>query len=278
MRQTGPIGVFDSGVGGLTVLKAIHQQLPHESILYFGDTARVPYGTRSPQEIIQFVQEILHWMTQEQVRLVVMACNTSSALALQAVMGQFDLPMLGMIQPAAQAATASGSRIGVIATPATAASGAYRRAITALNPSAQVWEVGCPAFVPLIEQNQIHTAKTRAVAQAYLAPLLDQGIDTLVYGCTHYPLLDPVIRELLPASVRRIDPAAQVAIATAQQLSASATRATRPPITPRFCVSDGPEQFAQIASQWLGYMPQVEHLVPHRRAPGPLAAGVAQSA
>ncbi|MGB3615677.1 MAG: glutamate racemase [Elainellaceae cyanobacterium] len=258
--SAGQIGVFDSGVGGLTVLNAIRNQLPHESILYFGDTARLPYGTRSRHEIIQFVQEILQWMEQEQVKLVVMACNTSSALALDDVSAQFAVPMLGMIEPAAQAATSGGQRIGVIATPATAASHAYKKAITAIAPGAQVWEVGCPAFVPLIEQNRIHHPDTRAAARTYLAPLLQQGIDTLVYGCTHYPLLDPVIKELLPPTVRRIDPAAQVAIATAQMVpsgySPCQTGATR------FCVSDRPDQFSRLASQWLGYLPRAERIVP----------------
>lgn len=274
----GPIGVFDSGVGGLTVLSAIQRLLPHEPLLYFGDTARVPYGTRSRQDIVQFVQEIVHWMTQEQVRLVVMACNTSSALALPEVCADFEVPLLGMIEPAAYAATAGGQRIGVIATPATAASHAYRRAITALNPTAQVWEVGCPAFVPLIEQNRIHTPETRATAQTYLAPLLERGIDTLVYGCTHYPLLDPVIKDLLPATVRRINPAAQVAIATAQHLTSDVSPALdlATAMRPRFCVSGCPEQFAQVASQWLGYLPQVEYVVPSlygvgaERQPSPL--------
>ncbi len=260
--STGQIGVFDSGVGGLTVLNAIHQLLPYESVLYFGDTARVPYGTRSSAEIIQFVREIVPWMQQEQVKLVVMACNTSSALALHQVQGEFAVPLLGMIEPAAQAAVMSGQRIGVIATPATAASHAYKTAINGLDPAAQVWEVGCPAFVPLIEQNRIHEAETQSVARTYLAPLLQKGIDTLVYGCTHYPLLDPVIRDLLPPTVRRIDPAAQVAIATAQMISPTVSPTSGPAARTRFCVSDRPDQFAHVASQWLGHSPRVERVVP----------------
>lgn len=256
--STGPIGVFDSGVGGLTVLKAIHQRLPHESVLYFGDTAHLPYGTRSRAEILQFVRGILGWMMQEQVKLVVMACNTSSALALQQVQTEFSVPMLGTIEPAADAATAAGSRIGVIATPATAASHAFKRAIAGINPQAQVWEVGCPALVPLIEQNRIHEPETRAIVRAYLKPLLQQGIDTLVYGCTHYPLLDPIVEDLLPAEVKRIDPAVQMAIATAQML----TPAGQSPATTRFCVSDRPDTFAHLAEQWLGYAPQVDQVVP----------------
>jgi len=264
---TGKIGVFDSGVGGLTVLNAIRERLPQESVLYFGDTARLPYGTRSRHDIIQFVQEILQWMEYEQVKLVVMACNTSSALALHQVSSEFTVPILGMIDPAARAATAGGRRIGVIATPATAASHAYKSAITALAPDAQVWEVGCPAFVPLIEQNRIHHPETRAVARDYLAPLLQQGIDTLVYGCTHYPLLDPVMKELLPPAVRRIDPAAQVAIATARMLPLSLVSCHNQSLqtgSTRFCVSDCPDRFSEVASQWLGYVPRVEQIVPSR--------------
>ncbi|MGF1515234.1 MAG: glutamate racemase [Elainellaceae cyanobacterium] len=255
--STGRIGIFDSGVGGLTVLKAIHRRLPHEPVLYFGDTARLPYGTRCEGEILQFVREIVDWMQQEQVKLVIMACNTSSALALHRVRREYAVPLLGMIEPAA-AQAAGGRRIGVIATPATVASHAYRSALARLNPAAQVWEVGCPKFVPLIEQNRIHDAETRSVVRAYLAPLLKQRIDTLIYGCTHYPLLDPVIEALLPPTVRRIDPAAQVAIAAAQMLPASACQS---PST-RFCVSGDPDAFSRLAGQWLGYRPKTERVVP----------------
>jgi glutamate racemase len=252
------IGIFDSGVGGLTVLRELYRQLPYESILYFGDTARLPYGTRSPGEILQFVREILTWMVQQQVKMVIMACNTSSALALEAVRSEFSLPILGVILPGARAAVEKGRRIGVIATPATAASNAYRRAILEMDPAVAVWQVGCPAFVPLIEQGRIDDPYTCEVAREYLAPLLQQQIDTLIYGCTHYPLLGPLLRSIVPDSVRLVDPAVHVVAAAASELELLGLRSTRPPLPTRFGVSGSPQQFAQLSVQWIGHTPSVE--------------------
>ena len=181
--QHSRIGVFDSGVGGLTVLRELYRQLPKESILYFGDTARLPYGDRSPSEIIQFVREILTWMAQENVKMVIMACNTSSALALEALRDEFNFPVLGVILPGARAAVRHGKRIGVISTPATAASNAYRNAIQEISPNAEVWQVGCPKFVPLIEQNRIYDPHTKEVARQYLNPLLEKNIDKIISMC-----------------------------------------------------------------------------------------------
>jgi glutamate racemase len=259
--QRSRIGVFDSGVGGLTVLREIYRHLPNESILYFGDTARLPYGTRSPAEIIQFVREILTWMISENVKMVIMACNTSSALALDLVRSEFNVPIVGVILPGARAAVQQGRRIGVIATPATASSHAYRRAILEVTPEAQVWQVGCPEFVPLIEQGRIHDPYTYEVAKEYLAPLLQQQIDTLIYGCTHYPLLAPVLRQILPPSVQLIDPAVWVATSVAQELELLGLRDNLPPLPTRFGVSGCPQQFAQLSVQWLGYTPAVEKVL-----------------
>jgi glutamate racemase len=258
--QRRPIGVFDSGVGGLTVLRELHRQLPHESILYFGDTARLPYGTRTAEEILQFVREILHWMVAQQVKMLIMACNTSSALALETVQREFDLPMLGLILPGARAAVQAGRRIGVIATPATAASNAYRQAILEVDAIARVWQVGCPEFVPLIEGNRIEEPYTREVAQRYLQPLIAQNIDTLVYGCTHYPHLEPVLRPLLPTSVRLVDPAHSLVSAAERELELMGLKNLDSEVaTPtQFCVSGSPRQFAALARSWLGYTPTVE--------------------
>ncbi|MBP0008208.1 MULTISPECIES: glutamate racemase [unclassified Roseofilum] len=255
-----PIGVFDSGVGGLTVLSELYRQLPQESIIYFGDTARLPYGTRSPEEIIQFVREIITWMEQQQVKMVVMACNTSNALALEAISDEFSTPILGLILPAARAAVAVGKRVGVIATPATAASQAYRQAMIEVDPTVQVWQVGCPEFVPLIEQNRINDPYTYEVARSYLQPLLQQNIDTLVYGCTHYPLLDSVIRQLLPKSVQVINPAVHVVKATGQELDLLGLRNAYAPKPTRFGVSGSPQQFTTRSLCWLGYTPLVEQV------------------
>ena len=161
--QSAPIGIFDSGVGGLTVLQQLKKQLPNESIVYFGDTARLPYGIRSQAEILQFTREIITWLQQQQVKMVIMACNTSSALALETVRQEFNIPILGVILPGAKAAVQQGKRIGVIATPATAKSNAYKQAILEIAPDAQVWQVGCPEFVPLIEQNRMADAIARGI-------------------------------------------------------------------------------------------------------------------
>ena len=269
--QRSRIGVFDSGVGGLTVLRELYRHLPNESILYFGDTARLPYGTRSQAEILQFVREILIWMVDQGVKMAIMACNTSSALALEAVRSEFDLPILGVILPGARAAVGLGKRIGVIATPATAASNAYRRAILEVDATVSVWQVGCPEFVPLIEQDRIYDPYTLEVAREYLAPLLQYRIDTLVYGCTHYPHLAPILRTILPRSVNLCDPAVHVVSAASQELDLLGLRNVRPPLATRFAVSGCPEQFAKLSVQWLGCTPEVEKVylpaMLHRQLP-----------
>ncbi|MFN6567683.1 glutamate racemase [Dendronalium sp. ChiSLP03b] len=256
--QRAPIGVFDSGVGGLTVLRQLYRQLPNESIVYFGDTARLPYGIRSKAEILQFAREILSWMQQQRVKMVIMACNTSSALALEIVRQEFNMPVLGVILPGARAAVQQGKRIGVIATPATAKSNAYKNAIVEIDRNVQVWQVSCPEFVPLVEQNRIDDPYTIEVARSYLEPLLQQEIDTLVYGCTHYPLLAPVLRSLLPPQVKLVDPAVQTVVACAQELDLLGLNNTYPPLPTRFVVSGCPQQFAQSGVQWLGHTPMVE--------------------
>jgi glutamate racemase len=246
--QFSPIGVFDSGVGGLTVLRELYRQLPRESILYFGDTARLPYGTRTKTEIIGFVRDILHWMTDQPVKMVIMACNTSSALALDEVRAEFPgLPILGVILPGAQTAVRKGKRIGIIATPATVASNAYERAIQEIEPSAAVWQVACPEFDP----------HTRRVAKEYLKPLIDRNIDTLVYGCTHYRHLAPVLQELLPSSVELVDPARSVVRAAEKELELLGLKNSDRPLPTRFAVSGDPDAFTRLSRQWLGYSPTV---------------------
>ncbi|HHP7229368.1 MAG TPA: glutamate racemase [Xenococcaceae cyanobacterium] len=254
------IGLFDSGVGGLTVLRQIYQRMPKESVLYFGDTARLPYGTRSAAEILALVREILDWMSKQDVKMIIMACNTSSALALETVRKEYNIPILGLILPGARAAVQRGKRIGVIATPATARSNAYRQAIQEIDPTAEVWQVGCPEFVMLIESNQLYTPYTKQVAQSYLQPLLARKIDTLIYGCTHYRHLDSVFRSILPAAVEIVDPAAYIAIAAEQELELMGLKNNQQPLPTRFCVSGSPQQFAELSQQWLGCLPQVENI------------------
>ncbi|MBE9077929.1 glutamate racemase [Romeria aff. gracilis LEGE 07310] len=260
LYSAGKIGVFDSGVGGLTVLREISRQLPQEAILYFGDTARLPYGNRSQAEILRYVREIIGWMMQLEVKMVIMACNTSSALALEAVQSEFPIPILGIILPGARAAVRCGRRIGVISTVATAASNAYRQAVLEADQKAQVWQVGCPEFVPLIESDRVFDPYTRQVAQRYLAPLLRSQIDTLVYGCTHYPHLAPVLKQLLPAAVTLIDPAQHLVTAAAQELDVLGLNNTGLVQPTEFYVSGSPLQFAQLSQQWLGYEPVVQQV------------------
>jgi len=256
-----PIGVFDSGVGGLTVLQEVHRQLPNESVVYFGDTARLPYGKRSPAEIIEYVYEILHWMQSEHVKMAIMACNTSSALALDIVRKDFDLPILGLILPGARAAVGKGKRIGVIATTATVKSEAYVRAICESDPQAQVFQVDCPEFVPLIESDRINDPYTMQVAKEYLRPLIDANIDTLVLGCTHYPHLSGVLRQILPSHVALVNPASYVVRAASQELDLMGLKCLdnrSDHAETRFFVSGDPDRFAQVSRRWLGKSPSVE--------------------
>jgi glutamate racemase len=260
-----PIGVFDSGVGGLTVLQELRGLLPDEPMLYFGDTARVPYGNRSAGEIIEFVYEILRWMQSQKAKMVVMACNTSSALALDIVRRDFEMPILGLILPGARAAVRKGRRIGVIATKATVQSEAYVHAIKESDPTAQVWQQACPEFVPLIEAGRLRDPHTLAVARDYVEPLLEAGIDTLVFGCTHYPHLKHVLREFVPPTVQFVNPATYVARAVVQELDLlglrrGECRELEDPTSTRFVVSGDPQQFAQVSGQWLGSMPMVEQV------------------
>lgn len=255
-----PIGVFDSGSGGLTVLRELHQQLRHESFLYFGDTARLPYGTRSQAEIIEYSRQILTWMSHVGVKMAIVACNTSSAWALDVVRSEFKIPIIGIILPGARAAVKRGKRIGVIATPATVASDSYRQAILEINPSVEVWQVACPEFVPLIETNQIHQPETAEIVQCRLQPLLAAQIDTLVYGCTHYPHLRPLMNTLLPRGIRQVDPAATLVKAVQQELKILRLTSLQKDSFTHFYVSGCPEQFAQLSAQWLGFVPVVEQV------------------
>lgn len=259
------IGVFDSGVGGLTVLRELTNRLPHESVVYFGDTARLPYGNRSKGEILRYVREIIAWMMGLEVKMVIMACNTSSALVLEEVRSEFPIPILGIILPGARAAVKSGKNIGVISTQATAQSNAYLQAVQEIDATAQVWQVGCQEFVPLIESNRIHDPYTLSVARRYIDPLIAKGIDTLVYGCTHYPHLAPVIEQFLPSTIRLVDPALHLTEAAARELEILGLSCPERPVgvsgpLTEFFVSGEAEHFAQISQQWLGYRPLVKQV------------------
>jgi glutamate racemase len=250
-----PIGIFDSGLGGLTVTRAIIERLPAESTVYFGDTARVPYGPKSPETVRRYSLEILHWLLGQGVKLVVIACNTSTAHALEALQAESPVPVIGVIRPGARAALAGtrGGPIGVIGTAGTIASDAYGRAIRTLRAEADVRQLACPLFVPLVEEGWFDHPATELVAREYLAPLLEAGIDSLVLGCTHYPLLKPLLARVLGPDVRLIDSAEETARAVAEQLTRdNLTAPTGNRVQHRFAVSDDEVRFRNVGSRFIG--------------------------
>ena len=218
-----PIGVFDSGVGGLTVVAALRERLPAETLVYLGDTARLPYGSKSPETVLRYTRSMVRFLARRQVKAVVVACNTASALAVPHLGGAVDgLPLWGVIEPGAERAAAEGrGRVGVIATASTTASGAYPEAIRRRRPQAEVLARACPLFVPLVEEGWTDDPVTEQVARRYLAPLLEEGIDTLLLGCTHYPLLTPVLSRVAGPEVLLVDSASAVAERVARDLEAA---------------------------------------------------------
>jgi glutamate racemase len=252
-----PIGIFDSGVGGLTVLRAVRERLPHEDTIYLGDTARVPYGTKSPATVERYALEDAAFLESKGVKLIIIACNTASALAGARLRREFKLPLLSVIGPGARAAvraTRSG-RVGVIATEATIESGAYEERIRDVGGERRmaVSSRACPLFVPFVEEGETDSKVTRLVAEQYLAPLREQEIDTLVLGCTHYPLLKKVIAETMGDGVVLVDSAEATAEEVARLLAERGLLNDQPSRGEgRFYVTDAARRFTRIASRFLG--------------------------
>lgn len=213
-KNTAPIGVFDSGVGGLTVVREIVRQLPNENIVYFGDTARVPYGSKSQNTIIRFSEQIIRFLKTKEVKAIVIACNTASALALDAVRDEFDIPIMGVIVPGARAAveTTQNHKVGVVATDATVRSGMYTKIIQEMDPSIEVVEKACPLFVPLVEEGLKKHQVTQLMIQYYLESMKKTDIDAMILGCTHYPLLRSRIREYMGENIQIVNPAYETAM------------------------------------------------------------------
>lgn len=209
-----PIGVFDSGIGGLTVLKELLERLPGESFVYFGDTARVPYGTKSAETVLRFSRENVNLLLNRGVKSIVVACNTASALALPLLQNDYPVPVIGVIEPGVRAAvgTSKNGRIGVIGTAGTIRSGAYQAGIGRLRPEAFIRAKSCPLFVPLAEEGWVDGKVAELVAQEYLRVFKNENIDTLVLGCTHYPLLKTVIGRVMGPDVRLVDSAVETAL------------------------------------------------------------------
>jgi glutamate racemase len=231
--EQGPIGVFDSGVGGLTVLKELRRQLPGESTIYLGDEARMPYGPRPASEIVAFTREALRWFAARNCKLIVLACNTATSVALESVRDEVPVPIIGVVRPGAAAAIAASARraIGVLATLATVRSGAYVRAVRDLDPLADVIQMACPKLVPIVEEGKAGTPEALAAVRMYVGPLITEGgvvtpvVDTLLLGCTHYPLLAPLITAEAGTDVAVIDSAGATASALAELLDVNALAA-----------------------------------------------------
>lgn len=259
MDKNAPIGVFDSGVGGLTVAREIMRQIPNERIVYFGDTARVPYGSKSKDNIIKFSRQIIRFLQTENVKAIVIACNTASALALDEMQQEFDLPILGVVKPGAKVAveTTVNKRIGLIGTEANIRSGVYTRYIESLDDEAKVFEKACPLFVPLVEEGWLHDDITLQVASRYLEELKEKDIDTLIMGCTHYPLIRSTIRKVMGDKVNLVNPAYETAIELKNLLErdnlANKCDVDSPSSMYRFYVSDAEEKFKLFANSILPF-------------------------
>ena len=255
MTREAPVGVFDSGIGGLTVAHAVMQQLPRESVTYFGDTARVPYGPKSPETVRRYSLEIASFLVEQQVKTLVVACNTATAHALAALRESLTIPVIGVIEPGARAAVRAtrNGHVGVIGTAGTIKSGAYERALRALEPSLRITARACPLFVPIVEEGWMDHEATRLIAREYLAPILSEEVDTLVLGCTHYPLLKQVIADVVGPDVKLIDSAEETAKETAVVLHDARLTAEGYAVPAyRFIASDDPLMFLQLGQRFLG--------------------------
>lgn len=254
-----PIGVFDSGIGGLTVAREIMRQLPNEKIIYFGDTARVPYGSKSKDTIIRFSKQIVRFLQSEGVKAIVVACNTASAYAIETLEQELDIPIIGVVKPGAQTAahTTKNHRIGVIATEGTIGSGIYQQFISELDPKCQVFGKPCPLFVPLVEEGLWEDPVTDEISRRYLEELIDIDIDTLIMGCTHYPLIRSTLQRTVGEQVNLVNPAYETAKALGQLLIDHGIESKEHPALGteqyRFFVSDGADKFRRFANSIIKY-------------------------
>ena len=253
-----PVGVFDSGVGGLTVAREIMRNLPSEKIVYFGDTARVPYGRKSKETVIRYSRQIIRFLQEQQVKAIVVACNTASAFALDTVRDEFDIPIIGVIESGAKVAAARtrNKRVGIIGTVGTVGSGIHAQYLKKLDPEITVFGKACPLFVPLVEEGWLHDPVTVEVASRYLKELQDKNVDTLILGCTHYPLIRSTIRQVMGEEVCLVNPAYETALELGklleeQGLSSTGTEQKEFPY--RFYVSDLADEFKEFANSILPY-------------------------
>lgn len=263
-----PIGVFDSGVGGLTVAREIMRQIPNERIVYFGDTARVPYGSKSQDTIIRYSKQIIRFLKTKGVKAIVVACNTASAFALETIRPELDLPIIGVVKPGAKVAarTTKNGKIGVIGTEGTVKSGIYTETIHNENKEAEVMGKACPLFVPLVEEGWMKDPVTVTVAERYLQPFKESDIDTLILGCTHYPLLRSTVRQIMGESVNLVNPAYETAVELKRLLEEQGIENdgnyAEGEEKYQFYVSDAAEKFMQFANSILPYDIERTQLIP----------------
>lgn len=253
------IGIFDSGIGGLTVFQAIRKQLPAENLIYVGDTARVPYGTKSPETVTRYSRDIVQFLLKQRVKMIVVACNTASAFALPTLEQEFSVPIVGVIKAGVKGAlqTSAQPSLGVIGTEGTIQSGSYTQEIKAQNPAAQVMTQACPLFVPLVEEGWMETEAAALVTETYLGPLRGK-IDALILGCTHYPLLRKVIQRVMGPAVTLIDSAEETACAVTTLLTERQWAKENGPGSEQFFVTDSPERFLKVGRLFVDQLERVE--------------------
>lgn len=255
MNKSNPIGIFDSGIGGLTVVKSVNTYLPSESIIYFGDTARVPYGSKSNSTIIEYALQDAQFLAKKNVKLIIVACNTASAVAIDELKSKFEIPIIGMINPGAKTAIneTKNKRIGVIGTETTILNKAYSKAINKIDKEIKVFEKACPLFVPLAEEGWINHPATKLIAEEYLSELKKENIDTLILGCTHYPILKDVIQEVIGKNVKLIDSGSAASVEVNEYLEGRGIKNFQHNIGKyEYYVSDVPKKFKEIADRFLG--------------------------
>jgi glutamate racemase len=249
-----PIGIIDSGVGGLTVAKEVMRQLPHEQIVYLGDTARCPYGPRTPEEVLRFTWEITQFLMEKQIKMLVIACNTATAVALEEIRSELRIPVLGVIHPGARTAikNTNNYHIGIIGTEGTVKSGAYEQALKSINRKTNVTSLACPKFVPLVESGEYDGLVAERVVAETLAPLKGEGLDTLILGCTHYPLLEPLIKRVMGNSVNVISSGEETAreVSTILHHNGILNTTGEEPCH-EFYTTGSTKIFSEIATQWL---------------------------
>ncbi len=262
MNNQKPIGVFDSGIGGLTVLKEIRARLPRENTIYFGDEARFPYGIKSAETVTRFSFEIAYYLVNMDIKMLVVACNTATACALASLRERLPIPVIGVLMPGAYAATRATTtgRVGIIGTEGTVNSGVYAKLIRNIRPGTDVFAKACPLFVPLVEEGRLSGKITRLVAEEYLEEVKRQDVDTLVLGCTHYPLLKDVVGEVMGPEVRLIDSAYETAAEVERVLDKhSLMNTSKGQATTEYLVTDAPGRFGELGGRFLGHeIPHVE--------------------